>query len=488
MTGPSRHRSGRPPGAANGAEATNHLGEHGGGLGAPPAGARVTDPGRPGRGAPVRRTATEAAAHQQAWRMQVQVRLGAPWGHNLTWSSGTLPALTCLARLVGAPAFAGLPVRALLLDESDPTTLERADGNWEAALQGIANPAADASLDDLAAAFNTHIWPSRTQPRTRERNWAHWTPVVTWAIARGATNRLMPMNRDTLKALSWDFLMMGASRSQIVAVWSAVQSRHMSFGFDPPIQRRGEFTIWTRSLGHIMGRPMALKLPIHRSIVARLLRWHPERVAVDRDRLLTVLATIACLRVSEVARLQACDVWFDHFTGMGIPGYEGTCGIFVAYRKNDSERRGHIPGLGRARDPALDVVSQLRTWMRQRNLVVRAGCTKRARPAARCPSCWPLFSRTITAAGGAVVATERALSAQMVGDAIRRSAEAAGCDARRFSGVSARKGGLSTAIEAGVEEVILYLQTGHGPERAARRYMHLRDPARLLQTFEAFRF
>ena len=331
------------------------------------------------------------------------------------------------------------------------------------------------------------IWPSRTQPRTRERNWAHWTPVVTWAIARGATNRLMPMNRDTLKALSWDFLMMGASRSQIVAVWSAVQSRHMSFGFDPPIQRRGEFTIWTRSLGHIMGRPMALKLPIHRSIVARLLRWHPERVAVDRDRLLTVLATIACLRVSEVARLQACDVWFDHFTGTGIPGYEGTCGIFVAYRKNDSERRGHIPGLGRARDPALDVVSQLRTWMRQRNLVVRAGCTKRARPAARCPSCWPLFSRTITAAGGAVVATERALSAQMVGDAIRRSAEAAGCDARRFSGVSARKGGLSTAIEAGVEEVILYLQTGHGPERAARRYMHLRDPARLLQTFEAFR-
>ena len=67
-------------------------------------------------------------------------------------------------------------MRALLLDESDPTTLERADGNWEAALQGIANPAADASLDDLAAAFNAHIWPSRTQQRTRERNWAHWTP------------------------------------------------------------------------------------------------------------------------------------------------------------------------------------------------------------------------------------------------------------------------------------------------------------------------
>ena len=61
--------------------------------------------------------------------MQVQVRLGVPWGHNLTWSSGTLPALTCLPRLAGAPTFAGLPIRALLLDESDPTTLEQADGN-----------------------------------------------------------------------------------------------------------------------------------------------------------------------------------------------------------------------------------------------------------------------------------------------------------------------------------------------------------------------
>ena len=57
----------------------------------------------------------------------------------------------------------------------------------------------------------------------------------------------------------------------------------------------------------------------------------------------------------------------------------------------------------------------------------------------------------------------------------------------KLLGVSARKGGLSTAIEAGVEEVLLYLQTVHGPERATRRYMHLRDPALLLQIFEASR-
>ena len=69
---------------------------------------------------------------------------------------------------------------------------------------------------------------------------------------------------------------------------------------------------------------------------------------------------------------------------------------------------------------------------------------------------------------------------------IKSAAEAAGCCGARFSGISARKGGLSTAIEARVDECILYLQSGHWPEKAARRYMHMRDPARLFETFAAF--
>jgi hypothetical protein len=74
----------------------------------------------------------------------------------------------------------------------------------------------------------------------------------------------------------------------------------------------------------------------------------------------------------------------------------------------------------------------------------------------------------------------------MIGDGLRRMLGQCGADVSHFSGISARKGGLTTAITAGVTEEILYLQSGHGQARAARNYMHLQDPARLFDTFRAF--
>ena len=57
-----------------------------------------------------------------------------------------------------------------------------------------------------------------------------------------------------------------------------------------------------------------------------------------------------------------------------------------------------------------------------------------------------------------------------------------------FSGISARRGGLSTAIEAGVPEAILWMQSGHAQDVAARRYVQLRSPKLLYHTWEAFKF
>ena len=76
--------------------------------------------------------------------------------------------------------------------------------------------------------------------------------------------------------------------------------------------------------------------------------------------------------------------------------------------------------------------------------------------------------KTRKTAGGLTGPTWDPIPPQRASAAIERMVGLAGCDTRRFSVVSARKGGLSAAIEAGVEKVILYLQRGHGPERAAQ--------------------
>ena len=67
----------------------------------------------------------------------------------------------------------------------------------------------------------------------------------------------------------------------------------------------------------------ALKLPIQKATVQWLLAWRPSTLSTHRSRLLTARAAMACLWVSEVARLQVCDLWFDHLMSHGVPGFEG---------------------------------------------------------------------------------------------------------------------------------------------------------------------
>ena len=387
---------------------------------------------------PPRRTSLPTPA-RLAFQAAVILGLGAGFGNLATWSAST-----------GMPFLTNLP----------------------------AMPAARC-IADLTDAFNTHLWPARSQASTRSKHQSNWAVVVTWAIAWNIVHLILPMRTDILKALTWELLCLGTPRSVITAIWAAVQHRHKTAHLHPPIYGFGEFSSWTRCLSRLVGRPSALLFPVHRLMVAAMLRMRPDSDRDNRDRLMVALATICCLRVSELIALQLCDVWFDFHTGYGIPGFHGTAAIHVAWRKNDCERKGHHPAIGRALDSALH-------WMAKHGLRVSPHCQKAARPAARCPHCPPLFSRFRNGPRCTAIPSDLPLSGQMFGDALRRVLHACGADVQRFSGISARKGGLTTAITAGVTEEILFLQSGHSQSRAARHYMHLQDPDRLFDTFRAF--
>jgi hypothetical protein len=129
----------------------------------------------------------------------------------------------------------------------------------------------------------------------------------------------------------------------------AVQARHRQFHLPPLMCEANQFSSWSKMLGSIRGRPVAPKLPIQKATVRWLLAWRPGTLAAHRARLLTVVATLACLRVNEVARLQVCDLWFDYLMSYGVPGLpvEGTCSVHINRRKNDdTQRKGHYPARG----------------------------------------------------------------------------------------------------------------------------------------------
>jgi hypothetical protein len=105
----------------------------------------------------------------------------------------------------------------------------------------------------------------------------------------GGSHDILPMSLDTLKVLTWDLVCFAVLSSQIELVWKSVQSRHRQFQLRQPLCEANQYSSWVRMLGSIRGRPLALKLPIHRWLLA----WRPSALAAHRARLLTVVATLS---------------------------------------------------------------------------------------------------------------------------------------------------------------------------------------------------
>ena len=105
--------------------------------------------------------------------------------------------------------------------------------------------------------------------------------------------------------------------------------------------------------------------------------------------------------------------------------------------------------MGVARDPRLDAIQQLLAIIRLLRLEPRPGCTKRAEPSSHCPTCPPLFPRWSARAGRFDLS--RQPSSEDVSASIVRGLAHVGFDTSLFTGISARRRGLSTAIEAGAE-------------------------------------
>jgi hypothetical protein len=203
-------------------------------------------------------------------------------------------------------------------------------------------------------------------------------------------------------------------------------------------------------------------------MVQRLLAWRPHGLADNRDRLATCLATVCCLRVAVLHALRVCHLLFDFHCAYGIPRYEGTLALHVVKHKNDTELMGLYPAVGQ---PDLDLAYQLCIWLQVLSIEAHPLCASRA--GVQCSTCPPVFPRFVLGTDSVFHASASPTSTQMVRDAVRRMTALCPGDPSHFFSISARKGGLTTAISADVPEEIVYLQSGHGQTRVASAYMNL---------------
>ena len=113
----------------------------------------------------------------------------------LEWPKTLLPALENLGELRRAATFGAVDRARILLDDSAPTALEYAYGNWGPTVQrlGSHHASAGATVAALAAAFDKHLAPSCRQPRTRADYCRARRLAVTWAVARQAVHDILHM-------------------------------------------------------------------------------------------------------------------------------------------------------------------------------------------------------------------------------------------------------------------------------------------------------
>ena len=430
--------------------------------------------------------------------------VGARQAPQIRWGPrGGIPTLLSVALLATTIAEAGLDPSMLLHNDSPQTALERANGDWRPVMASLAstNPATE-SISALAAEFIRNVRPMERGHNTRKAAWAGWRVVLSWAAARDGLHEILPMTEEVLYAFLWDALTMGTTFHVLKSLVNAVQARHNLFRLEPPIAPGGDYGRLMKALARFQGVPRKLLFPISRDAVVRMLRLampiHPacagpaggctlcaHFMAMWRDCLAAIISTIGCMRPDEVASLTVCDWWPDHDTHKGFPQFAGGAALHSIKMKNDQERKGHQRRYSKAADPSLDAVGQLCAFLGQAGLTQHPRCRKMQDLSTFCKLCPPLFP--LSTRDGRGFRTDRQPSPTHCSEMIVRGLTHVGFDPDWFSGVCARRGGLSTAIEAGVPEHILWMQSGHAQTVAARTYVRLNSPTLLYDTWAAFK-
>jgi len=426
------------------------------------------------------------AQPRAAYRTATATALSTYTTDPLQWTASCIPTV-CNIQDILAPTLrrSCSAWAAALHNGSDGSPLDGALGNWEPVVTSIA-AATPPTIEGMSLAFTTVITPLGSARATRVKAWRNWCTVLTWAATRSALDSTLPMDTSTLQAMLWDFTSLGASNSTLKSIVDAVVSRHREARLPSPVQGPLAYSRLIRCLARVLGRPRSHKQGITRDMVVSLLRSNPPDLLAFRNKTATITLTLGCMRPSEGAAALSCDLVFNSDYDAGLRQYMGCTTLHTLTRKQDQERKGHQMRFGVATDPQLDINYQLGLFMDMAGTRPRTDCNRR--PGKKCTVCPPLFPKLAKGPGGSWVVPARATpTPALVSTMVTSALHTIGVHSKAFTGASCRMGGLTVATEAGVPESILWMQSGHAQDRAARHYVRLTNPDRLYDTWRAFR-
>ena len=350
----------------------------------------------------------------------------------------------------------------------------------------VVMPHVAASSAEQTAFFRSEILPMEHARSSRRKLWSSWKVVLTWALAYDEFHSLLPMSLATLQAMSTHLIAFNSSAAQVKEVWNSIIARHRAAGLISPLAAPGAYARMYRTVAKLTGTQQRIKVPVTADILKSVLDLAYNTMVDERDRLAVAVAVVCAMRPAEIRQLQVCDLRFDADVAVSNHVfYKGTLSINISSCKQDQARKGHHPRVGKAKQPKYDIVARLKEHIRVAGLAQSISCTKSANPSARCPYCPPLFPATIQCAGR-TMCTSTAPPTGWFTQAMQKCITQIGLGKIHFSGKSARKGGISSALDEGVPEALLYLQSGHSLPTSGRTYMQISRIRLLYAMWESF--
>jgi hypothetical protein len=70
---------------------------------------------------------------------------------------------------------------------------------------------------------------------TQNKAGSNWRTCLAWSIARGTASKMLFMDKDTLSAMLWDYVNMGAIQANIKSIVDSVLFRHRAAQLQPPL-------------------------------------------------------------------------------------------------------------------------------------------------------------------------------------------------------------------------------------------------------------